>query len=470
MRSFGTYNAYGDGPLIVFPPLFSVVLVGLTLFGLDVSRAARGFEAACFGAIVSLSGYWFVRQVKPRLLAIGGVIGVLVSQPLNYVTSYALSEPLFILLTLCFLLAIHTFLETDQRAWLLGAAAVAALASLARYSGATVIVTGVVVLLLLPKTSLRVRMANATVFGVVASLPPLLWLARNLIRSSTLTGERGVSPYTLSDNVQSALGIAGYRLFPIGGTPVLAHCAVVPLLLIGACCVALIPRDRDRDRDLAQKAIVPAACFVAIYMAFIVVSATTVAFNHIDVRLMAPMQIPLIYLAVQIASAGRLLQSRRARLSSAAIAATIVLVALVSNTFSTLTYTQQVVAYGAGGFASEKFQSSAVIAAARALPRSARLYTNMPHAVYLLAERKATEIPRKYIYNSPETTTTESSAQFIREFNPSVESYLVWFEKDPVADTSYLYSLDEMMRIADLTLVTRTPDGSLYRLAPKNRQ
>jgi hypothetical protein len=99
---------------------------------------------------------------------------------------WALSELLFLCLCVWFL---HT-LETGGSLWRL--IPLAALASLVRYVGVILILTGVIVL------AWRREWRRVMWFGLLAGLPLLVWMGRNLVLTDTLMGVRVESPFEFS--------------------------------------------------------------------------------------------------------------------------------------------------------------------------------------------------------------------------------------------------------------------------------
>ena len=77
------------------------------LFGDDPLTGSRIRHAVLAGLIVYLSGLLFERHIATPALVAVGAAAVLLSPILFNVTIYAWSEPLFILLTVLFLLILN---------------------------------------------------------------------------------------------------------------------------------------------------------------------------------------------------------------------------------------------------------------------------------------------------------------------------------------------------------------------------
>ena len=127
---------YDSSPLTMQAPLYPALLSLLEqLSGLDPITGARFFNAGLYGLIVYLSGLLFQRRLANPSLVVVGLAAVSLSPVLFSVSTYALTEPLFILWTLVFLLLLDDYLNARSPALLILLAIVAGLASLTRYFG-----------------------------------------------------------------------------------------------------------------------------------------------------------------------------------------------------------------------------------------------------------------------------------------------------------------------------------------------
>jgi len=90
-----------NNPMTHFPPGFPSILalIGL-LTGLDPLRGARVFNALLFGLNVGLTGWLGWRMTGSRVASLIVALLTLTSSSLLYVHSRAMSEPLYIFLTL----------------------------------------------------------------------------------------------------------------------------------------------------------------------------------------------------------------------------------------------------------------------------------------------------------------------------------------------------------------------------------
>jgi hypothetical protein len=90
-----------------------------------------------------------------------------------------MSEPLFIFLSLVCIYATIEFVLHDRMSALYLAAFTAAAASLTRYVGISLVATGGMMMLLFSRGSFRRRLTKAALFGILATIPFILWFVRN---------------------------------------------------------------------------------------------------------------------------------------------------------------------------------------------------------------------------------------------------------------------------------------------------
>ena len=158
-----------DAPFIQWPPLYPSLLAIAELLGLDVATAANYLNAFILGLIIFIFGVWAAKNIRYRIYVLWGLVALVFSVPLLYVSRYVWSEPLFILLLLLFIIEVEKYIKTQKHGFLLLAAVFAALACMTRYIGVVLVLTGVVVILLQRKKFVN-RLCSILVFGLSNSL------------------------------------------------------------------------------------------------------------------------------------------------------------------------------------------------------------------------------------------------------------------------------------------------------------
>ena len=183
------------------PPFYPLTLSGLGLAVPDLLVGARWFNILLFGATIFLVGWFFYRFTGRAWLAalLGGALAA--SPVLVGVGVWAMSEPLFLFLGFAGLLVLLDYFDCPRPLALAGASLLCGLAFLTRYIGVTFVAAGALALLLLGKgQDRRVRLSlrwpalrEALLFGVIAVLPILVWLAVDFAATGTV-GSRSAQP------------------------------------------------------------------------------------------------------------------------------------------------------------------------------------------------------------------------------------------------------------------------------------
>jgi 4-amino-4-deoxy-L-arabinose transferase-like glycosyltransferase len=275
----GFLTCSGD-PLTLFAPLYPTVLASSSAFGTDPLEGARLINAITFGLIVFASGQMFLTYLNSRLFALLATIAVAFSWPLLLASIQALSEPLFTLLCLLFVLQLPVFLRDKSASALILLSAVAGLAWLERYIGVVLVLAGgLAILLLMRDRALWKRVVASLAFGLLASVVPLLWLVRN----TTLTGlPTGPRPPSLN-NAAEILNVMAlwFDPQPKDSAGIVLLVALVSITLVGLVIAA-------RKRSLSAVVPVPPTLFLAVYVAFFVATVQTTNVS-IDQRMVSPL-------------------------------------------------------------------------------------------------------------------------------------------------------------------------------------
>src|SRR5262245_59310903 len=159
-------------PLTRFPPAYPVAIALLSALGPDSLDAARWLALALLGANVGLVGLLVARSAPgARWLPAVGAGLIACSPEIAMLHGAALSEPLFLLLGFSGLLLLARHLEQPGDAALLAAALSIGLATLTRYVGLALVVTGLLAILLASNLPGRRRARSAALFAAASLLP-----------------------------------------------------------------------------------------------------------------------------------------------------------------------------------------------------------------------------------------------------------------------------------------------------------
>lgn len=307
-----------DGaPFLLYPPLYPLVLAGISRLGIEPVVAAQLVNIVAFGLLTLLTGLWLRRRVRYGVIAGAGALTMLAAAPLINTASYLWTETLFVLLVVLSLLQLEAFLKRPEGKLLLAAAGCAGLAAVTRYMGVAAILTGVLLILAIPKLPARVRLVYAVAYGAAASIPLAAYLARNYGVSgwSWIVSPNRDAAYTTGDALRDLAGGA-LRYLQIADTPVAGlpglFWAGVGLTALAATAGVLLYLRLTRASNAAGRDTVPGvgiglapalpwAVFAAAYVAILLIVVSDRVAQSIDSRYLMPILTPLLLAAALLA-------------------------------------------------------------------------------------------------------------------------------------------------------------------------
>ena len=302
-----------------WPPFYPVLLASLNLFGVSVLEASRFVNIVVFGLIILLTGHWLSRYIKSSSLVIGAAVLIMASPIITQIASYALTDTLFVLLTILALLKIGAFLNQKKINTFVLSAFFASLASITRYLGITVILTATILILIDRNFSISKRFKYATTYAVVSSVPLSIILGINQIRTGRYAGRRHSTEATLLESIQQVgdtLSLWFYAseptkrwlisdylflLDPPGWVSSYLLATTISVLILGFFVLKSTLRFQsisnfdttDQIRELA-----PPLLFTLVYTASLIFLTPIATNQAIDFRYLAPVYVPILILII----------------------------------------------------------------------------------------------------------------------------------------------------------------------------
>jgi len=397
-----------NNPMTHFPPGFSSALAVIGLLGLDPLRGARFLNALLFGLCTGLIGTLGWRMTKS--LAAGLVLAALfaLNGSLLQVYTTAMSEPLFIFLSLLAFWMFDLYFERDAHwLWLVLCGIFVGVAYLTRYAGLALVATFLVALFILYDTW-RQRLVSAGIF-LASALPWILgWSIRNFLATGNTTNrELTWHPITAS-NFNTTLYTISQFLVPVEDwrkqlykAPGLFIILTALILLVALVWVGIkawkyfrypltpcSPLPQGEGLGMRETISFTTGVYIFGYIASIIASMLLFdASTKFQLRILAPIFISLLILLVLF---GVWLWEKRRELA-------IVLVLLVIGmSIYNQIVTVQELSKGGQGFASFVWYDSKAMAYLRTIPRAVIIYTNETGAVYLYTGRPTYSLPNGF--------------------------------------------------------------------------
>ncbi len=452
-RGFITFDGT---PFRLWPPLYPLLLAGLSVFPLDPFLTGGWVNALLLGASVYLSGLLFM-EIFPRRRWLGilgaGLFGI--SRSMFPLSIHLLSDLLFMVLVLAFLWVVSSMSRTRG---VLLAGVLAGLAWLDRYIGALLLPLGAGWVVFFSRVSWRKRLERMGLFLLVSALPMSFWMVRNLRLFGHPFGAPPPARLTLIENVEAGLAEMRLWLFPEGFLPAWGMLGGF-LLFLGVLAFLV----RWRRGDLAGRAGILAGWFIlwgVAYFAFLLISSTQADITRLDARLMAPIYPAfLMFILAGLEGLARVL--KRWRLASLLVPLIVGLFWGIPSVSQWADILQQTRTYGAPLYNylnTPEFRQSGVTAylQSEGVPEGLPLYSNYRTAVFLYTRHTCSGSPWS---RHPHYAIEYPLEQYLPDFPAGETGVLIWYESG--VHTHY-YAPEDLARLYVLDVLYKGEDGGVY--------
>ena len=192
-QGLGYVQGHGRfSPIRIHPPFYSMVLAVIGFFKANLIVASRWLNIIAFVACIFMAGWIFYRYSRAPAMGIITSALLLAFPQMLWMFSSAYSEPLFIFLILSGGLCLVAYLHRERVPLLVTSAVVIGLVPATRYAGIAMVGAGALSVLLCSSGKLGVRIRKALLFGLIASLPILVWLVWTYFTSAHSLGGRSL--------------------------------------------------------------------------------------------------------------------------------------------------------------------------------------------------------------------------------------------------------------------------------------
>lgn len=421
-------------PITHYPPLFSLILSGFGLLGLDPLRGARLLNVLLFALNTGLMGLVGWRlfptpspSTSPSLRSGGAILLALLfalNAPLLRIHAYALSEPLYLFFSLSAFILFHIAVRRatptgaswslTTNHYLLITGLSVSLACLTRYSGFALAATfaAAIVLLILGWREKLVK----TAWFLGGLVPPLAaWFVRNRLVAENATNRVFAYHPVEWENIEFGFFNISQFVMPIEPwRRDLLKSGLLPWFLLGLGLVLLAWLLLTAWKSLFNHPITqspnhPIVFTTALY-AFAYLGAILFSMSFFDAstkfqhRILSPLYICWLVLLVSALSAFTTKITKNTKFSrfslvyfvSFVVKVFALILALLIIGFSTFDFQQTILELRSAdglGYGSWKWRDANVMTKLKGLPEETIIYTNSPPAVYFVTGRASRVIP-----------------------------------------------------------------------------
>ena len=196
-KGLGLINAAGDFRLIpYFPPFYSLVLAFFGLFTSNLSLVALILNLVFFAGLIFLITFWTLR-ISDRMFP-GLLLGLLIAGSPIMIPAYswAMSEPLSVLLGFGGLILLEKSLIENRRVLFWISAVLLALSFLTRYSSAAFIGAAVLLIFFFEGETLKECFLAALGYGLTSVVLMIVWLVMDFTQTATVSSRSMLSGRT----------------------------------------------------------------------------------------------------------------------------------------------------------------------------------------------------------------------------------------------------------------------------------
>ena len=462
--SEGTGFINYDGYYFVLQaPLYPLLLAAFDkIFLIDPLISAGYLNAFFMGLTVYFSALFLRKKLDSSPLVVLAVLTIIIFFALLKLFLIALSEPLFILLIILYLYFFDFYAEKGNLLSLIIISVVSSLICLTRYAGVIIIPAGLISIIIWGKSTYKEKFGHSAIYLIITVIPSGFWIIRNYILTGTFTGQRALSSYTLTENIQFYFNTVLKWYMPVQLSTVQLFLYTFILIAVAFSGVVLIYKKR---KELTiTKQLGPMLLFILLYSGLILISSSTTAYDRIDNRILSPIMIPMVMLTFAVFD--KILKFIL-KFPKGIIIYVLFIAGLIFwmenqfvNTYGNFEYYTKQIGWEYG---SKKWKDNTVIQYLNDYKQFGMkylFYSNVPEAVYILSNREARWSPFKTFYNSPQPISLNKSLNKIWRVND--KAYLVWFYN---VNRDFLFTLNELQKSVKLEKIVQLKDGAIYLLS-----
>jgi len=459
LKGKGFVDLYGN-PLVQWPPLYPALLAFISLITrADVFLVGWYLNVLLFALIVFCSGLLLRKTFPDRMvLAYIGSTIIAASPELIQLCASVLSDPLFLLFVVLFLLATRYFIETPKTRYLLWMGLLACLGALDRYVGLALVLGGAAFLVYFYRRNYARGLSRGVLF-LLSGLPLMLWC---IFHNYPVKGRLFGSYFrpNIGGNIYITVEKVLYWFVPYS----LIKLATPFGLLIGILLVALfLSRPPDWKRWLERlvgQANFANSALIIIYVGVLIFYSSYYEIDALNYNRFHIILLPSLLIVIFSVYEELGLPRIKTKIRDGVLLA--VFIVWLAYPFSKIQHFELQaringgIVYNSYNFAD--IAQSDFLKQAEELPAGQKIYSNYERAGWFYLRRDILILPRLNLKTNRLDPT--SVKNFRNSIGPNGGGYIVWF--NTINTREYLPSLDQISQIIKLRPVFTSDVGDIY--------
>ncbi len=453
-------------PIIQYPPFYPILIAATTFIIPNINQGARLLNAFFFGVSAVLVAIIVYQSARKNIFITALIMTFFVAtSQLIEIYSYALSEPLFIVLTLASIILCSMYFAKPTNFLLITASIILGFSIITRFIGIAFIPVFLGVVYFGTNGGPQKLRIKQTILALVLAITPLfVFTLRNLlVAQSTAPRSFEIHVIPFYNYISQLGGIlaanavpltlielpAGLNQFFFGGLTILL---IVDLLII-------LKNARNINFH-SINFILPILCilFSVSYLVFLYLSLSFFDVStEVDSRIVAPVSVLLLIglIATTLIACGLSAKAYPGYLLIFALFITLLI--KIPDAANRTTYLHK----NGRGLTSLKWQTSEIMNYLLENPIDGTLYTNGVDVIWFFTDLEPRSLPYKYFATSLEVnglydTQVESMCSDLAK----KAALLIWF--DSKSETSYFPSETEIVGKCQLNLIKEFEDGRIF--------
>jgi hypothetical protein len=460
-------------PLTQFPPVYSIVIAGIGFVtGADVFVIAQYLNILTFGMTIWLAGIFFRKLFPGNFLYACIGSGVFVtSVSLLRIASNVLSDLMFLTITIVFLILCTKFIEVRSRNTLCTLGLLCAVSPLLRYAGLTHILTASLIIFLMHRKERLKGILQAGIFGLLTSLPTLLWVYfHSYLQTGILFGVR--LPPNPRGNLEVTVEKAVHWFVPYSITDRIPEWLMVALLLFILITGNRVADWKNWGRQITNSKFLPSLIFLCLYVLVLIfnVSYSEVRWPYMD-------RIHIIILpslmGIGFMTVSELLPFHLRRFSSKTLyTGSIVIFVLwlayplngIQESLRDGYYNGDTSEYNIYNTHTQNESGVREFIASIPITAGDRIYSNYEPIAWLYARHTILKLPQGPV--RPEEPNPEEVLQNYPDWPGSDGAgYVIWMKN--LGFKEYVLTPEQLSSKADFEFLFTSKQGDVYRITPK---